>query len=123
MSTCISVPNTLRGAGRELRCAFAAQLEQLQKPAFLRVWRAVAHAFPGLHPDGCEDEGSGWPRVLHRFAAEAWRRAGAGELSDEELYPGDAQWAGIYDRMLEREEDETERRFRIAADHGAPADA
>jgi len=93
------------------------------KLAFLRAWCAVAYAFPGLHPDGYEDEGSGWPRALSSFAAEAWRRAGAGELSDEELYPGDAQWAGLYDRMCEREEDETERRFQIAADHGAPADA
>ncbi len=123
MNTCISVPNTLCGAGRELRSAFAAQLGQLPKPAFLRAWCAVAYAFPGLHPDGYEDAGSGWPRALKRFATEAWRRAEAGELSDEELYPGDAQWAGLYDRMLEREEDETERRFQIAADHGAPADA
>ena len=79
----------------------------------------MASAFPGLHPDGYEDEGSGWPRALRRFAAEAWRRAGAGELFDEELYPGDAQWAGLYGRMIEREEDEIERRFQIAADHGA----
>ena len=91
----------------------------MPKPDFLRAWCAVAYAFPGLHPDGYEDEGSGWPRVLRRFAAEAGRRAGAGELSDEELYPGDAQWAGLYDRMLEREDDETGRRFQIAADHGA----
>jgi len=45
------------------------------------------------------------------------RGGGPGELS--ELYPGDAQWSGLYDRLLEREEDETGRRFRIAADHGA----
>jgi len=77
----------------------------------------VAYAFPGLHPDGYKDEGSGWPRALRRFAAEAWRRAEAGELSA--LYPGDAQWAGLYDRLLEREEDETERRFQITSDHGA----
>lgn len=53
-----------------------------------------------------------------RKPAEAWRRAEAGELSDEELYPCDAQWAELYDRMIEREEDQTERRFQIAADHG-----
>jgi hypothetical protein len=29
--------------------------------------------------------------VLKRFAAEAWHRADAGELADEELHPGDAQ--------------------------------
>jgi len=57
------------------------------------------------------------PRALRRFAAEAWRRAEARELSA--LYPGDAQWAGLYDRMIEREEDETVRRFQIASDHGA----
>jgi len=78
---------------------------------------------PSAHPDGYEDEGSGWPRTLRRFAAEASRRAEAGELSDEELYPSDAQWAGLYDRLIEREEDEIERRLQIAADHGAPADA
>jgi hypothetical protein len=37
-----------------------------------------------LHPDGYEDSESGWPPILKRFAAEAWRRAEAGELV--ELY-------------------------------------
>lgn len=121
MITCLSVPNTLRAAGLELRRGFAARLEQLSKPDFLRVWCAVAYAFPGLHPDGYEDAGSGWPRVLKRFAAEAWRRADAGELADDELYACDAQWAGLYDRMLTHEPEETERRFRIAAESGAQA--
>ena len=57
--------------------------------------------------------------MLKRFAAEAWRRADAGELADEELYPCDAQWSGLYDRMHTHEDDEIGRRFRIAADHGA----
>jgi hypothetical protein len=64
--------------------------------------------------------GSGWPRVLKRFAAEAWRRADAGELADEELYPGDAQWSGLYDRMFLHLPDEIERRFALAADYGEP---
>lgn len=119
----IEVPaRTLRGAGRELRRAFTAPLEQLPNPDFIRAWCAVAYTFPGLHPDGYEDVESGWPRALRRFAAEAWRRADAGELADEELYPCDAQWAGIYDRMHTHEDDETARRFQIAADHGALAD-
>jgi len=33
--------------------------------------------------------------VLRRFASEAWRRADAGELADEELYACDAQWAAL----------------------------
>jgi len=122
MSICISVPSTLRGAGREIRHGFAARLDQLPKLAFLRAWCAVAYAFPGLHPDGYEDPESGWPRALRRFAAEAWRRADAGELADEDLYPCDAQWAGLYDRMHTHTDDETERRFQIAADHGGSLD-
>jgi len=92
------------------------------KPDFLRAWCAIAYAFPGLHPDGYEDKGSGWPRALRRFAAEAWRRAEAGLISEEELYPSDPQWAGLYDRMVLREHDEIDRRFRLAADHGQISD-
>ena len=46
----------------------------------------MAYLHPSLHPDGYESADSGWPRVLRRFAAEAWRRADAGELTDNELY-------------------------------------
>ncbi len=99
-----------------------AEQKLRSRPDFLRAWCAVAYAFSGLHPDGFEDTGSGWPRVLKRFAAEAWRRADAGELADEELYPCDAQWSGLYDRMHTHENDETARRFQIAADHGERAD-
>jgi hypothetical protein len=34
-----------------------------------------------LHPDGHDAADSGWPRVLNGFAAEARRRADAGELA------------------------------------------
>ena len=72
----------------------------------------------GLRPDGYEDADSGWPRVLKRFAAEAWRRADAGELSDEELYPCDSQWSGLYDRIFPHKADEMERRLALAVDFG-----
>ena len=121
-STNIVIPSTLRGAGRELRRAFTASLEQLPKPDFIRAWCAVAYAFPGLHPDGYEDAGSGWPRVLKRFAAEAWRRNDAGELLDGEMYPSDAAWAGLCDQMHTHTADETAFRFQIAADYGEPGD-
>ena len=55
--------------------------------------------------------------MLKRFAAETWRRADAGELADDELYPSDAQWAGLYDRMHTHTDDETAHRFQIVADH------
>ena len=86
----------------------------------MRAWCAIAYLHPGLHPDGYESADSGWPRVLRRFAAEAWRRADAGELADEELYVCDAQWSGLYDRMFLHLPDETERRLELAADYGVP---
>jgi hypothetical protein len=108
----------LRSAGRELRLSLAHPLEHLPHEQFVRAWSAVAYLFPGLHPDGYDDADSGWPRTLKRFAAEAWRRADAGELADEELYPSDAQWSGLYDRMHTHEPDEMERRLALAADYG-----
>lgn len=61
--------------------------------------------------------------MLKRFAAEAWRRSDAGDLADDELYPCDAQWAGIYDRMRIHFPDETERRRELAAAYGERANA
>ena len=84
----------------------------------IRAWSSVAYLFPGLHPDGFEAAGSGWPHGLHRFAAEAWRRVEAGEITEGELYPSDAQWCGLYDRMHTHEPDEMERRLALAADYG-----
>ena len=59
-----------------------------------------------------------WPRGLQRFAAEAWRRVEAGEITGEELYPGDSQWCGLYDRMFPHPAEEMERRLALAADYG-----
>lgn len=123
MKTSIYIPNSLRAAGRQMRLALAGPLELLPKENFVRAWSAVAYLFPGLHPDGFEDADSRWPRIMKRFAAEAWRRAGTGELADEELYPSDAQWSGLYDRMHTHEPDEMERRLALAADYGESADA
>jgi hypothetical protein len=118
MNELICIPNNLRSAGRELRLALNQPLNKLSRERFLRVWNSVAYLFPGLHPDGFEDAESGWPPALKRFAAEAWRRVEAGEMSNEELYPCDAQWSGLYDRMQIREPDEMERRLKLAADYG-----
>jgi len=81
-------------------------------------WCAIAYLHPGLHPDGYTSADSGWPRVLRRFAAEAWRRVSAGELADEELYACDAEWSGLYDRMFPHTAEEIERRLALAADYG-----
>lgn len=118
MKAAIHVPDSPRSAGREIRCAVAGRLDQLDKPHFVRAWCSLAYLFPGLHPDGFDDSDSGWPRTLKVFAAEAWRRADTGELAEDELYPCDAQWSGLYDRMTNHTSEETERRRRLAVSFG-----
>ena len=86
MKTCIYVPNSLREAAEVLRLVLRTELIEMPKEHFVAAWCAIAYLFPGLNPDGFEDADSGWPRVLRRFAAEAWRRADAGELTDNEIY-------------------------------------
>jgi len=103
---------------RHLRLALTDPLERLPKPTFVRAWCAIAYLHPGLHPDGYDSADGGWPPGLRRFAAEAWRRAEAGELSDDELYPAAAQWSGLYDRMFPHPAEEVERRLALAADYG-----
>ena len=108
------IPDSLRSAGRNLRNAFANGPAQLSDQDFLRAWCSLAYLFPGLHPDGFADGDSGWPRALKPIATEAWRRAESGALADYELYPSDASWAGIYDRMRNHTPDETERRHSLS---------
>ena len=51
------------------------------------------------------------------------RRAESGELADEELYPSDSQWSGLYDRMSSHTSEETARRLELAAAYGKCAGA
>lgn len=123
MKTSTYTPDSLRSASQQIRLALATPLEQLPKPEFVRAWWSLAYLFPGLHPDGFDDAESGWPRTLKRFAAEAWRRAEAGELADQELYPCDSQWSGLYDRMTSHTPEETARRTELAASFSLEANA
>lgn len=118
MASLVHIPNSLRSAGSVLRQALATDLGSMSKSDFVRAWSCVFYVFPGLNPDGFEDPENGWPRPLRRFAEEAWRRAGEGELTDEELHPSDAQWCGIYDRLKIPQPDEIQRRAELAAQYG-----
>jgi hypothetical protein len=118
MNTNVFIPSCSRAAGREIRLALSRSLRHQTDYEFVRVWCCIAYLFPGLHPDAFEDLDSGWPRILRRFAAEAWRRAEMGALADDELYPGDAQWCGFYDRMSIHLPGETQRRVELAAAFG-----
>ncbi len=118
MSTCVCIPNSIESATLELESTLGFPLETLSKVKFVHAWCALSYLEPGLHPDDFDQPGSGWPDNLKRFAVEAWRREEAGELTDEEMYPSDANWAGLYDQMLTHTVEETTRRFRIAAEFG-----
>ena len=120
MKSLIFIPKSAKDAGAQVRLALDRSLEQLPKVDFVRAWSSIAYLFPSLHPDGYEEAEGGWPCVLRRFAGEAWRRAEAGDLDDNELYPSDAQWAGLYDRSTIHMSDETERRIELAALFGQP---
>lgn len=114
MNVFVFVPASCHIAGFCLRKGFSQSLNLLSKHEFICAWSAVAYLFPWLHPDGFDDPENGWPPALQRFAAEAWRRADSGELTDDELYPSDAQWAGLYDRMKTHTPQETKRRLELA---------
>jgi len=118
MNTNIRIPNSIESATHDLHSTSNVPLETLPIEAFVRVWCAVCYSFPGLHPDGYEDVDSGWTPEIIRYAAEAWRRYEAGELDEEEMYPSDASWAGLYDQMHSHTADETARRLEIAASFG-----
>lgn len=118
MTNAVLVPCSARHAATILRFALKSSPTDQTKQGFVAAWCAIAYLFPGLHPDSFDDAESGWPRPLKGFAVEAWKRYDSGELLDEELYPSDAQWAGVYDRMLIHQSEETERRVKLAAVYG-----
>jgi hypothetical protein len=121
METLAYVPCSKNDAALILRLSFHKPVERLSREEFVNVWHAIAYLYPGLHPDGYDEPDSGWPRVLKRFAAEAWARFHADELTDEELYPCEAAWCRIYDEMGRPPTvEENRRRIQSAAWFGLP---
>lgn len=86
MNSYIFVPDSLHRAGDEVRQALSSSLNRLPKTDFLRAWCSVFYLFPGLQPNAFFEPDNEWPQTVHEFAAEAWRRFEAGELTENELY-------------------------------------
>ena len=103
------IPSSLKAAGRELRLALHVSVQEMPIEQFIRAWCSVAYLFPGLHPDTVGEDDNGWPRSILPFAVEAWRRFEAGEVTEDIMFPSDAQWCGLYDRMSFHVPDEVER--------------
>jgi hypothetical protein len=74
-------------AFRRIGVAVVEGLRETSTTTFLEAWWALCWLHPGLHPDDHEE----WPRASWReFATEALRRAEAGAIRDNELYPAEA---------------------------------
>lgn len=71
------------------------KLHLLSRKTFLQGWYSLFYIAPGLHPNEWDNPEGGWPAGWKSFASEAFRRASLGELSDEELYPCEAQHAAL----------------------------
>ena len=85
MSVMIYIPPSLRAAEKHLRVALTADVQKVSKSDFMKAYCSLAYLYPGFHPDGIDD----WdgPTDILKIGREAWRRAEAGELTDNELYP------------------------------------
>jgi hypothetical protein len=66
----------------------------------------------------CRERLAARVETLCRRGVASRGRGRTRELADEEMYPGDAQWSGLYDRMHTHEPDEIERRLALAAESG-----
>lgn len=113
-SEMIFVPETKDEATTELESAAGVSLPALSRDKFLRVWNSIAYLNPGLHPDHHDEQDGGWTDELRLFAVEAFRRADAGDISEDEIYPSDAQWCGLCDEMNSHTDEERSRRERLA---------
>ncbi len=95
MKSYIYIAPSEKSAERHITAALKGNLARLPRRAFLRAWCSITWLYPGLHPDGYECRGSGWPTRLKSLAKEAFRRRQAGQLTDLELYPYPAAKARI----------------------------
>jgi hypothetical protein len=89
----VYVPPSVVTADRHVREALAGPVRTMEKRKFLRAYCSFAYLHPGFHPD-CWADWEG-PKKFARLVSEAWRRAGAGRLTDNELYPYQAAKARI----------------------------
>jgi len=59
-----------------LECAkrHVDQLDSLKSLTLMKGYHQIFEQYPGLHPDGFDDNESGWPNSLKMICAEMWRR-------------------------------------------------
>lgn len=89
------IPIDEADARMRLAALTSTDVSMVGRALFLRGWYALFWLYPGLHPDGYEEDWEGEFEAYRPLAAEAFKRAEAGDLDDEELYPTDAAQARL----------------------------
>jgi hypothetical protein len=85
----LPVPADFSAAIRALRSLLTRRrsLSEMSHEEFMAGWTAIAFIAPRLHPDESGHDEGGWPVGWRCIADEAFRRAAADDLADDELYP------------------------------------
>jgi hypothetical protein len=99
MKDYIYLPPSRKTAEKHLNSALGRRAQGMSKREFLKAYCSLAYLYPGFHPDDIDD--SDGPHDILPLAREAWRRAVAGQLTDNELYPYQAVKAAIRDARAE----------------------
>jgi len=51
------------------------KLKTIKDMTLVRGYHQIFEQYPGLHPDGFDEEDSGWPEELKPICAEMWHRS------------------------------------------------
>jgi hypothetical protein len=89
------IPSDEADARMRLAALTSVDVSVAGRAHFLRGWYALFWLFPGLHPDGFDEDWEGEFEAYRPLAAEAFKRAEAGELDDDGLYPTEAAQARL----------------------------
>ncbi len=89
MRSSLFFPASVLEAEHALLNADYDRLAELDHSGFIRIWCSVVYLNPGLHTDNYHDPDYSCDAVVRSVLAEVWRRADAGEMSDDEMYPAE----------------------------------
>lgn len=78
--------------------------------SLVKIWHCLTYLNPGLHPDEIANPEGGWPSQYVPYAEEILKQFEQAKLTASELYPADAQWAGLCDQLDNLTEEEATRR-------------
>lgn len=105
------IPKSPEEAHKLLVSALARKPGEMSRAELIKAWCAVAYLHPEIHSDDFEGSNTNWPEAVKAMAREVWRRYDKHEIKEDDVYPSDAAWAGVYDLMSSPTPEETKRRM------------